>query len=106
MTAEDWVDPAARSIALFIDGATDPDVGPDGKPMLDDDFLMFVNAWWEPLTFTIPADFSARQWSVVCDTYDPARKVTVGQALTVGSRSIVIVQSPSSSMSRSGDKAP
>ena len=91
---------------MFIDGATDLDIGAEGKPMVDDDFLMFVNAWWEPMTFTIPADLAARQWRVVCDTYDPARKVTVGQELTVGLRSTVIVQSPSSSASRSGDKAP
>ena len=85
--------PEQDRIALFIDGATDPDVGPDGTPMVDDDFLILVNAWWEPLTFTIPADFSARQWRVVCDTYDPARKVTVGQALTVGPRSMVVLRS-------------
>jgi hypothetical protein len=29
MTAKDWVDPAS-SVALFIDGATDPDIGADG----------------------------------------------------------------------------
>ena len=27
MTAENWADPNARSVALFIDGSTDPDVG-------------------------------------------------------------------------------
>ena len=27
----------------------------DGSPMLDDDFLLLVNAWWEPIDFTIPA---------------------------------------------------
>ena len=63
--------------------------------MVDNDFLVLINAWWEPLTFTVPADLSARQWDVVCDTFDPARKVTVAQELTVGQRSIVILQSPS-----------
>ena len=24
--------------------------------MIDDDFLVLVNAWWEPLTFNVPAD--------------------------------------------------
>jgi glycogen operon protein len=96
MTAEDWADPNARAVALFFDGSTDPDVGADGTPMVDNDFLMLINAWWEPLTFRVPPDLSARQWSVVCDTHDPARKVTVAQELTVGPRSIVILQSPSS----------
>jgi glycogen operon protein len=96
MTAENWADPIARSVALFIDGSTDPDVGADGTPMVDNDFLMLINAWWEPLTFTVPADLSARRWDAVCDTFDPARKVTVAQELTVGPRSIVLLQSPSS----------
>jgi glycogen operon protein len=96
MTAENWADPNARSVALFIDGSTDPDVGADGTPMVDNDFLMLINAWWDPLTFTVPADLSARRWDVVCDTFDPARKVTVAQELTVGPRSIVLLQSPSS----------
>ncbi|MDT5097022.1 MAG: isoamylase [Mycobacterium sp.] len=96
MTAENWADQNARAVALFIDGSTDPDVGADGTPMVDNDFLVLINAWWEPLTFTVPPDLSARQWSVVCDTHDPARKVTVALELTVGPRSIVILQSPSS----------
>ena len=96
MTAEDWADPDARSVALFIDGATDPDVGPDGTPMVDNDFLILVNAWWEPLTFAVPVNLPARRWDVVCDTFDPARKVAVAQELTVGPRSTVILQSPSS----------
>jgi isoamylase len=95
MTAEDWVDPAARSIALFMDGATDPDVGPDGTPMVDDDFLILVNAWWEPLTFSMPANIPVRCWKVVCDTFDPARKVTVAQELAVGPRSMVVLRAQS-----------
>ena len=90
MTTENWTDPMARSVALFIDGATDPDVGADGKQLLDDDFLIFVNGWWEPLTFTVAADLSARQWRVVCDTYDPRRGDAVGPQVAVGPRSIVV----------------
>jgi isoamylase len=96
MTAENWADPNARSAALFIDGSTDPDVGADGTPMVDNDFLMFINGWWEPLTFAVPVDLPARRWDVICDTFDPARNVTVAQELTVGPRSTVILQSPSS----------
>jgi glycogen operon protein len=96
MTAEDWADPAGRSVALFINGATDPDVRPDGTSMVDDDFLILFNAWWGSLTFAVPMSLPTRRWDVVCDTFDPARKVTVAQELTVGPRSIVLLQSPSS----------
>ncbi len=94
MTVEDWSNPSARSVGLFIDGSTDPDVRPDGTPMVDDDFLILVNAWWEPLTFAVPADLHNHRWEVVCDTFDPARKATVAQELTVGPRSTVILHSP------------
>jgi isoamylase len=93
MTDANWSDPGARSVALFIDGSTDPDIGPDGTAMLDDDFLMLINAWWEPLTFSVPADFAARRWDIVCDTYDPAREGAVGQQVTVGPRSAAVLQS-------------
>ena len=44
MTAENWSDPLSRSVALFIHGATDPDIGADGTAMTDGDFLMLVNS--------------------------------------------------------------
>src|SRR5271156_3172554 len=47
MTDQNWTDPEARAVALLLDGATDPSMAPDGTPLVDDDFLVFVNAWWE-----------------------------------------------------------
>jgi isoamylase len=92
MTDQNWTDPVARSVSLWIDGSTDPDVDAAGTPLLDDDFLVFVNAWWEPLTFTVPADASGRHWDIVCDTFDPARTGTAGAQLDVGPRSIVALR--------------
>jgi glycogen operon protein len=94
MTSADWADPLARSVAVFIDGATDPDVGKDGAPMEDDDFLVLVNAWWEPLAFQVPADVATQQWEIVCDSFDPARTGDAATSLEVGPRSIVVLRSP------------
>jgi isoamylase len=93
MTAEDWADPLARSVTLFIDGSTDPDLGPDGTPAADDDFLIFVNAWWETLKFHTPLGFSARRWDFVCDTFDPSRSGAAAAAVDVGPRSLVVLRS-------------
>ncbi len=93
MTDQDWADPVALSIALFIDGSTDPDCGDDGTPLIDHDFLMLVNAWWESLSFTLPAAVSAHRWDVVCDTYNPARTGTANQHLDVGPRSMTVLRS-------------
>ena len=94
MTTQDWADPSARSIALFIDGSRDPDVDADGTPLVDDDFLVFVNAWWEPLTFSVAAPLVLHRWEVVCDSFDPARTGPAAQQLEVGPRSAVVMRSP------------
>ncbi|MDT5064498.1 MAG: isoamylase [Mycobacterium sp.] len=91
MTAEDWSNPNARSVALFVDGSTDPDVRADGTPMVDDDFLMLVNSWWEPLTFMVPTELSVRRWDVVCDSFDPSHRGTAGREVKVGPRSTVVM---------------
>ena len=101
MTAEDWSDPGARSVGLFVDGSMDPDDGPDGIPMIDDDFLVLVNSWWEQLSFTVPDDLRSRRWDIVCDSFDPARNLTAVQSLTVGPRSFVVLQSSGPGPSRS-----
>jgi isoamylase len=93
MTAEDWADPSARSVALFIDGSTDPDLLLDGTPTVDDDFLILVSASWENLEFQIPLDVSARRWELVCDTFDPARGGAAAGTVNVGPRSLVVLRS-------------
>ncbi len=92
MTPQNWTDPSAHSIALFIDGATDPDIDADGTPLTDDDFLVFVNAWWEPLTFSLPGSLALHTWEVVCDSFDPARTGRAGQQIDVGPRSAVVIR--------------
>ena len=93
MTPADWADPSARSIALFIDGSMDPDVAPDGTPMIDNDFLVLVNAWWEPLTFSVPGSCALHNWEFECDSFDPTRNGRAGQQIDVGPRSAVVLRS-------------
>ena len=71
MTAADWADPDARAVALYLDGADDPDRAEDGSPLVDDDFLVLVNGWWEPLEFTIPPTRDGQRWYGELDTFDP-----------------------------------
>ena len=55
--------------------STDPTTptGPTtARSLVDDDFLVLVNAWWEPLDFTVPPTRAGLTWQTEIDTYDPA----------------------------------
>jgi len=97
MTDGAWSDPNALAVALYLDGYDAPDRAPDGTWLVDDDFLVLVNAWWEPLDFMIPETRPETAWRTLVDTYDlaaPAASETVGNAgdhVTVGPRSIVVL---------------
>ena len=96
MTVAEWEDPATRSLTLFLDGDDAPDRARDGRLLVDDDFLLVVNAWWEPLDVVVPAT-GARRWVRVLDTHrgrlDDAATGPValaGDVITVGPRSLVV----------------
>ncbi len=101
MTAADWADPNALAIALYLDGADDPDRAADGTLLTDDDFLVLVNAWWQPLDFVLPDTRPQARWQVEIDTYDLASQAgpnaanrRVGDHVTVGPRSVVVLLGP------------
>jgi glycogen operon protein len=71
MTRVDWDDPDTRSIAVYLDGADDPDPAPDGTTLVDDDFLLLINAWWEPLNLSVPQTRPDQTWHAEIDTYEP-----------------------------------
>ena len=101
MNSGDWADPNARAIAIYLDGSDDPDRAANGTFLVDDDFLVLVNSWWEPLEFVLPATRPQAAWRVEIDTYDPATREetavtdrTAGSSITVGPRSVVVLLSP------------
>ena len=98
MTAADWPDASSLAIALYLDGSDDPDQAADGTPLLDDDFLVLVNARWERLEFVLPATRDQAAWRIELDTYDPAVPGSTaaagreaGDHITVSPRSIVVL---------------
>jgi isoamylase len=80
----------------------------DGGLLLDDDFLVLVNAWWEPLEFVIPATRPGQAWQAEIDSYHgltPATAPVVGSGpdgqagdkVNVGPRSVCVLRGPRSS---------
>jgi isoamylase len=97
MTADAWQDPDARSVAFYLDGADAPDLAADGSLMVDDDFLVLVNAWWEPLDFAIPPTRPGQTWQREIDTFDPTASASAlvwaeADVVAVGPRSLVVLR--------------
>ena len=102
MTRDNWDDAHALALGVYLDGSDDPDTGPDGGLLADDDFLVLVNAWWEPLEFTVPVTRPGQQWITQIDSFDPgpadlAPRSMAGDGVTVGPRSVVVLRGPSRS---------
>jgi glycogen operon protein len=99
MTQESWDDASALALGVYLDGSDAPDNGPDGQPLFDDDFLVLVNGWWEPLEFTIPDCRAGLAWHAEIDTFDPAAAPAAavrraGEGVRVGPRSVLVLRGP------------
>jgi isoamylase len=98
MTQANWEDGEARALGVYLDGRDAPDLAPDGTPMLDDDFLVLVHGWWEPLEFTIPGRRPGLAWRAEIDSFDPAAADATprraGDRVTVGPRSVMVLRGP------------
>ncbi len=100
MTAANWSDPSALAVVLYLDGSDDPDQADDGTFLLDDDFLVLVNAWWEPLDFVLPDTRPQAAWHAEIDTYagSPAGSASAarraGNQIPVRPRSVTVLKSP------------
>src|SRR6185312_10685750 len=82
MTTADWADPNALAILLYLDGCDAPDRAADGTPLIDDDFLVPVNAWWQQLDFVLPPTRPEAAWQLELDSYQltgPDRQAAAGQ---------------------------
>ncbi|MGB0093475.1 MAG: glycogen debranching protein GlgX, partial [Solirubrobacteraceae bacterium] len=86
MTPQDWGASYSRAVTMALSGATGDDAHPD------DPFLTMLNAWWEPLEFSVPEALRGLGWQIEIDTNDPsaagrAIDPTTAVTLTGGSAS-------------------
>ncbi|MCE3553220.1 glycogen debranching protein GlgX [Pseudonocardia sp. RS11V-5] len=100
VTGAEWADPGARSVATYLDGRDAPDRDAEGRELLDDDFLVLVNAWWEPVRFTVPALREGQVWEPEIDTFAQGEaaahgKPGAGDVVTVRPRSVVVLRASS-----------
>ncbi|NER03440.1 MAG: glycogen debranching protein GlgX, partial [Okeania sp. SIO3C4] len=68
MTEEQWNIDFAKSIGIFLNGEEILASGERGERIIDDSFMIFFNAHYELIGFTIPSKLQDRNWVVIVDT--------------------------------------
>ncbi len=97
MTDQDWSNGLARSVGIFLNGDAIPEPDPFGQKVVDDSFLILLNAHYEPLPFTLPISAYGAEWQVVLDTAGALTgddRVKAQDVVDVHARSTVVLRRP------------
>ncbi len=95
-TEDDW-GAEARSIGFYLNGHT-LTRGDEDEEGPYRDFYVLMNAWWEPVPYTLPGPLFPETWEVVVDTSSHVApsgsrpRVRAGEVLEVPARSTVILR--------------
>jgi isoamylase len=84
---EAWGAEWSRAIALLLNGQTLQVSDEDGNWVIDDSFLVLVNAAHEGVEFNLPESPSGRPWIQIVDTEnedEPLRPVVAGESVILG----------------------
>ncbi|MGC1423079.1 MAG: glycogen debranching protein GlgX [Terracidiphilus sp.] len=84
-----------RAIALLLNGCTLQVSDEDGDPVIDDSFLLLVNAADQGVEFTIPQSPRGKAWRQIVDTEnleDPFGVTAVGDSVIVGGRALKLLR--------------
>ncbi len=74
MTIRDWDSPDSHALGVFLNGEALTDVTPRGEHQRDDSFLLMFSAYYEPVTFRIPARRFGTRWAFELSTAEPTRR--------------------------------
>lgn len=98
MTDEDWNKGYVRCLGLRLSGDALEETDSKGRSLLDDTFLLLLNAHHEPLPFTLPAHKRGVRWQPVLDTaatkYRKKRVALLkgGECYDLETRSLVLLR--------------
>src|SRR5213594_320428 len=109
MTQDDWTNPITRCFGLRLAG--DAILEPDalGQRIVDDTFLVMLNAHHEPIGFTLPVHRDDVRWETVLDTREPTgktkrRAMPGGQTYEMEGRSVAVLRLRRESAKRGGEE--
>lgn len=96
MSEEKWGEGFAKSLGIFLNGATIPNPNPRGDPVTDASFYIIFNAHHEPLEFTLPGPEWGESWVKEFDSVvgwaEEERSFGAKGQLKVPSRSLIVLR--------------
>jgi isoamylase len=95
MTEAEWNASWVRSFAVIFNGNTLEEVDEVGRRVVDDSFLVLINAHHEPVPYTVPPSPLGKGWEKILDTCDaahPFEEQSVGASVEVCARSLVLLR--------------
>jgi glycogen operon protein len=90
----DWNAGWTKSLGLMFNGKTLNYTDEEGKPILDDSFLILINASPDGVEFSLPKPPDGNPWGVILRTEnieDPFGKIKLEDKIIVGGRSLVLL---------------
>ena len=105
MAQADWDSPDARAVQMFLAGRGIDDVDDDGRPLVDDNLLLLLNAGDEDVQAVLPTLESVREpWRVLVDTSDQVRQGKLPHADTtrLPAKSLLLLSAASRVIRQSG----
>ncbi len=95
MTGRDWESHETQVVGLFLNGLEIGSRTPEGEPVVDDSFLLLLNASPAPVAFTLPPRRFGATWEVTLQTADPDAEADTHPArgqVAVEERSLVLLR--------------
>ncbi|MDF3302868.1 glycogen debranching protein GlgX [Streptomyces tropicalis] len=99
MAEDDWRRADAHSVTMFLNGDAIAEPDPQGRPVVDDSFLVLLNGFWEPVDFRLPGAAYGERWTTLVDTAEPQgapdeAEHKPGGHLRLEARSLVVLTRP------------
>jgi glycogen operon protein len=99
MGDDEWNQGFARCLGMYLAGSAIGEVDKLGNPVVDDDFLLILNASPEEIPFTLPGFRSNLRWLPVVDTslksaHSAMKRYARGSAYPLQGRSLVLLRLP------------
>jgi glycogen operon protein len=100
MTDAQWNESFARSLGVYFSGRAINEHDERGRPVVDDDYLILLNAHHEPMPFRVPSIEGFAAWHLVLDTsleegfVRDGRRVRSGDSYPLVARAIAVFRHP------------